>query len=58
MLFYTAVALFIASAMAFTVTEPATDATWDLNAGSQTVAWTTVSSDRSNFTVVLSNQVR
>jgi len=53
---FSALALFVASTLAFTVTKPATDDTWDLNASSQTVTWTSVSSDRSNFSIVLTNQ--
>ena len=48
---------FAASALAFQVTQP-TNATGWSTAGSNVVAWTSVSTDAANFTIVLVNQVR
>ena len=46
-----------ASALAFTVLEPSGSQNWVLAADNNTVAWSSVSTDRSNFTIVLVNQV-
>jgi hypothetical protein len=52
---FSTIALFIASALAFNVTEPTANTVWTTS-GSHTVTWTDVSTDRSNFTIVLTNQ--
>ncbi|CDO68142.1 hypothetical protein BN946_scf185003.g14 [Trametes cinnabarina] len=43
------------SAFAFTVTEPTNSTGWTTS-GPNVVAWTSVSTDRANFTIVLDNQ--
>jgi len=45
-----------ASAFAFQVTQPNGSQGWTLNSNSNKVAWTSVSTDRANFTIVLVNQ--
>ena len=45
------------SAFAFTVSEPNNSTGWTTS-GPNEVAWTTVSTDPANFTIVLNNQVR
>ena len=50
--------LFAVTALALTVNSPGDDTTWDASKRSQSVSWTTVSTDPSNFTVVLINMVR
>lgn len=46
-----------ASGLAFTVLEPSASQNWVLAADNNTVSWSSVSTDRSNFTIVLVNQV-
>jgi len=52
---FTAISFFVASALALSVTQPTTGDIWSLS-GSHTVAWTVVSSDPTNFTIVLVNE--
>ena len=47
---------FAASALAYTVTEPDAATGWTTS-GPNVVAWTKVSTDAANFTIVLDNQV-
>ncbi|KAJ7683966.1 hypothetical protein B0H17DRAFT_941248 [Mycena rosella] len=51
------VAAFVASVSAIAVTSPGTSKTWT-NDGSQSITWTAVDSDPSNFTIVLTNVSR
>ncbi|KAJ6598861.1 hypothetical protein DFH09DRAFT_1129418 [Mycena vulgaris] len=48
------IALFVSSASAILITSPGTTKNWT-NDGSQTITWTSVSTDPLNFTVVLTN---
>ena len=48
---------FAASALAYQVTGPTNATGWTLS-GPNVVSWNMVSTDRSNFTIVLVNQVR
>jgi len=52
---FAAVLAFAASALAYSVSEPNNATGWSTE-GQNTVTWTKVSTDRSNFTIVLSNQ--
>ncbi|KZV65660.1 hypothetical protein PENSPDRAFT_586452 [Peniophora sp. CONT] len=45
-----------ASALAFEVIEPSASQNWRLAADNNTVSWSSVKTDRSNFTIVLVNQ--
>ena len=51
-------ALFATTAWALTVTTPSEDTTWDATKQSQSISWTSVSSDTSNFSIALVNMVR
>lgn len=57
MKFFVALISFVASASAYSISSPGGSAGWT-TAGPNSVTWTRVSTDPSNFTVVLSNQVR
>ncbi|KAJ7498724.1 hypothetical protein FB451DRAFT_1202836 [Mycena latifolia] len=48
------VAAFVASVSAIAVTSPGTTSNWT-NDGSQSITWTSVSTDPANFTIVLTN---
>lgn len=50
--------LFAATAWAVTITSPSQDTTWDASKNGQNVAWTSVSTDASNFSIALVNMVR
>jgi len=52
-----AVLLFAATALALTVTSPSQETSWDASKRSQSVTWKVVTTDPSNFTVVLINMV-
>jgi len=51
-------ALFAATAWAATVDSPSQETSWDAGKKSQSVTWTAVSTDPSNFTIYLVNMVR
>lgn len=50
--------LFTVTAWAATVTSPSDGTTWDASTQSQKVSWDVVSTDPSNFTILLVNMVR
>ena len=50
--------LFVATALAISVTSPVEGAFWDASKSSQTVAWNSVSTDPTSFTILLVNMVR
>ena len=47
-----------ATALALTVTSPGQDTTWDASTRSQSISWSSVATDPSNFTISLINMVR
>jgi hypothetical protein len=47
-----------ASAFAVAVTQPNASQGWTIGSGQNTVSWSSVSTDRANFTILLVNQVR
>jgi len=51
-------ALFAATAWAATVDSPSKETSWNAGQKSQSVTWTAVSTDPSNFTISLVNMVR
>ncbi|KAI0031656.1 hypothetical protein K488DRAFT_51560 [Vararia minispora EC-137] len=46
----------VSCALAISVTKPNASQGWVLNASNNTVSWTSVSTDRANFTILLVNQ--